>query len=511
LISSWEDAFVLDIRGKTGSYVRSRLVSLTMAVALLSGLLGAIVLSGAEQVSAASSLHYLYGSGSQTGGRSITLRVELTENAPAGGARVTLSSSSPAVQTPSSVTVSAGQKTREFSVKSNPVVTDTSVTVSATYQGLTRSRVVLIKAPVLSSIGVQTKIRAGGVGKVIVRLSGPAPAGGVAVNLSSDPVGALIFTNPAIVPAGSYRLALVVPAMESDVDVRATVTATSGGRTVSKSTIIRNYDPVVPTPTPTATATEHPNPLDLTFELWNGPGPFLTGLTSQRGAVFRVCVFPPVGMAGTIDVQATNGAQHDQTVGIVWPVLSVPTYWCTFVRVQMANPGETNLALTVNVAGYPPKFFTSNNVTFVAAPTATPSSTATNTPVPTTTATNTPEPTATATNTVAPLPAINGSFSVTLENAQPSYAVGDVAQFRVCYFGNGATPEIALSITATNGTVSPTSGTIAALPRFGFMCSATYYELTGNAGAASITVTASVPGYQPVTIPSESVEFAAAR
>ena len=500
-----EAEVILGIRGLLRRC--SSFSSALIVFALLGGLLVTLIPNPSRHASAASALHYLYGSGSQTGGRSITLRVELTEVAPAGGAKVMLSSTSSAIVTPANVTVAAGQTERAFSVQTNPVATDTNVTVSAAYKGVTKSRVVLIKAPVLSSIGVQTKIRAGGVGKIVVRLSGPAPAGGVAVTLSSDPTGALTFPNPAIVPVGTYRLALTVPAMETDTDVHATVTATSGARTVSRSTIIRNYDPVVPTPTPTATAAEHPNPLYLTFELWNGPGPFQTGLTGSSGAVFRVCVFPPVGMSGTIDVQATNGAQHDQALGIVWPVLSVPTYWCTFVRVQMANPGETNLALTVYVAGYPPKFFTSRNVTFIAAPTATPSNTPTNTPEPTATSTNTPEPTATATNTAVPVPAINGTFTVTLENAQPSYAAGDVAQFRVCFFGNGATPAIALTITANNGTVAPTSGTIAALPRFGFMCSATYYELTGNVGAASITVTASVAGFAPVVMTSPSVTF----
>jgi hypothetical protein len=478
-----------------------------LAVALLGGLLGALVLRGSNPVSAASALHYLYGSGSQTGGRAITLRIELTENAPAGGAKVTLTSSNPAVQPPASVTVPAGQKTREFSVKTNPVASDTSVTVSAAYQGVTKSRVVLIKAPVLSSIGVQSKIRAGGVGKVIVRLSGKAPAGGVAVELTSDPAGALVFSNPAIVPAGTHRLALVVPAMATDVDVDATVTATAGSKSVGKSTIIRNYDRTEPTPTPTATATQHPNPLDVTTEVWNGPGPYTTGLTSRKYAEFRICVFPPIGMAGSIDVSATNGGVAEPTDGITWPVLSVPTYWCTFAWLKMEEPGASQLILTVNVDGYPPKVFTSQSVTFVAPATATPTSTPTNTPVPTATATNTPQPTATATDTAVLLPSINGSFTVTLENDQPSYAVGTSAEFRVCYFASGATSEIALSLTATNGTVSPASGTIAAIPRFGFICSATYYQLAGNAGSASITVTASVPGYQPVTLTSESVEF----
>ncbi len=45
-----------------------------------------------NQASAAPSLYYLYGSGSQTGGKQITLRVQLTENAPGGGTTVALTS-----------------------------------------------------------------------------------------------------------------------------------------------------------------------------------------------------------------------------------------------------------------------------------------------------------------------------------------------------------------------------------------------------------------------------------
>src|SRR6187200_3452859 len=106
---------------------------------------------------------------------------------PSAGAVVTLSASNGAVNVPGSTTVAAGQTDKTITVSTDPVAANTNVTVSASYLGVTKSRVVMIKAPVLSSLGLQTVIRHGGYGKVIARISGPAPAGGFAVNTSTDP------------------------------------------------------------------------------------------------------------------------------------------------------------------------------------------------------------------------------------------------------------------------------------------------------------------------------------
>ena len=89
-----------------------------------------------------------------------------------------------------------------MTVTTDPVMTNTDVTVSATLAGVTKSRDVLIKAPVLSSMGLQTVIRHGGVGKVIARISGPAPAGGFAVNTETDPSGHLDLDAVITIPAG---------------------------------------------------------------------------------------------------------------------------------------------------------------------------------------------------------------------------------------------------------------------------------------------------------------------
>jgi hypothetical protein len=73
------------------------------------------------------------GSGA-TGGDSIPATLFLTGAAPAGGARVTLSSSnSAAAQVPASVTIPAGQGFASFTITTSPVAADTAVTITGTY------------------------------------------------------------------------------------------------------------------------------------------------------------------------------------------------------------------------------------------------------------------------------------------------------------------------------------------------------------------------------------------
>jgi len=74
------------------------------------------------------------------GAQSSTGRVTLSSPAPAGGATVMLSSSNPGVASvPSSVVVPAGATTATFTVRTSAVLISTSVTISASYNGTTRT------------------------------------------------------------------------------------------------------------------------------------------------------------------------------------------------------------------------------------------------------------------------------------------------------------------------------------------------------------------------------------
>jgi len=73
------------------------------------------------------------------GGQSSTGTVTLTGPAPAGGAQVLLSSSNGAARVPSSVIVPAGATSATFTVNTSFVLISTSVTISASYNGTTRT------------------------------------------------------------------------------------------------------------------------------------------------------------------------------------------------------------------------------------------------------------------------------------------------------------------------------------------------------------------------------------
>jgi len=71
----------------------------------------------------------------QNGGVPLGAIVILNGQAPAGGAVVSLSSSSPAAQPPASVTVPAGVESVSFTVPTSQVSADTPVTITATWRG----------------------------------------------------------------------------------------------------------------------------------------------------------------------------------------------------------------------------------------------------------------------------------------------------------------------------------------------------------------------------------------
>jgi len=76
--------------------------------------------------------------------QSSTGTVTLTGPAPAGGAQVFLSSNNAAARVPSSVTVAAGATSATFTVNTSFVLFSTSATISASYNGTTRTAVLSV-------------------------------------------------------------------------------------------------------------------------------------------------------------------------------------------------------------------------------------------------------------------------------------------------------------------------------------------------------------------------------
>jgi hypothetical protein len=169
---------------------------------------------------------------SVTGGNSSTGTVTLSGPAPAGGAIVALSSSNTAAaKVPPDVTVAAGATTATFAVSTSAVAASTTVTVSAAYSGATRSASLTVMPappppPTVSSLTLNPANVFGGQSSTgTVMLTGPAPAGGAQVFLSSSN-GAARVPSSVIVPAGATTTAFTVSTSFVLISTSATISAT---------------------------------------------------------------------------------------------------------------------------------------------------------------------------------------------------------------------------------------------------------------------------------------------
>jgi hypothetical protein len=127
------------------------------------------------------------------GGVSTTLnRVNLNGPAPAGGISVNLTSSNPGVSVPTSVTVAAGATSSPyFTITTSAVAAQTVVTISAPYNGVTKTANLTVNPVALLSVALSPTSVTGGVSTTLnrVTLTGPATGSGITVNLASSNPG----------------------------------------------------------------------------------------------------------------------------------------------------------------------------------------------------------------------------------------------------------------------------------------------------------------------------------
>jgi hypothetical protein len=181
---------------------------------------------------------------SVTGGNSSIGTVTLSGPAPAGGAQVALSSGNTGAATvPSSVTVAAGTTSATFTVSTSSVGASTAVTISAIYGGATKSAALTVTpAPpppsALSSLTLNPSSVVGGLQSSTgtVTLTGPAPAGGALVSLSSSN-GAASVPPGVLVPAGAtsatFRVSTSVVLVSTSVAISASYNGTTQTNTLT--------------------------------------------------------------------------------------------------------------------------------------------------------------------------------------------------------------------------------------------------------------------------------------
>jgi len=171
---------------------------------------------------------------SVTGGQSITGTVSISGPAPAGGASVSLSSASSAASVPPTVTVPANATSVNFSVSTAAVGATTMGNITASFSGVTKTVNVTIQPAALMSVTLNPSNILGGstaVGKVT--LTGPAPASGIVVTLTSSQSAQAKAPLKLIIPSGARSATFDVTTTSVSRKTVVAIAASFGGVTKS--------------------------------------------------------------------------------------------------------------------------------------------------------------------------------------------------------------------------------------------------------------------------------------
>ena len=189
---------------------------------------------------------------SVTGGASVTATVFLSGTAPTGGATLTIASNNSHVSGASAFTIPAGASQGSFTLTTTSVAADATVTLKATYNKVTVSTQLLLKAPVVAGLTLNPStiyesvqftpgkkptpipIREGLPTSIAtVTLTGNAPAGGTLVTLQSSRTSVAQVPTTVTVPAGARSATFVVSVSLVTSPQASVITAATG--TTSKS------------------------------------------------------------------------------------------------------------------------------------------------------------------------------------------------------------------------------------------------------------------------------------
>jgi hypothetical protein len=180
--------------------------------------------------------------GSVVGGKSTTNNtVTLNGPAPAGGAVVDLSSSDPTVAgVPPSVTVAPGATTSPvFTITTTAVATNSPETISASYDSVTKTADLTVKAPAVASLRLSPATVVGGKSTTrnTVTLDGPAPTGGAVVTLTSGN-STVASPQPSVtVLAGATSATFTITTMAVTSSTVVPITATFNGTKMANLTV----------------------------------------------------------------------------------------------------------------------------------------------------------------------------------------------------------------------------------------------------------------------------------
>ena len=186
----------------------------------------------------------------QNGGVPLGAIVMLNGQAPAGGAVVSLSSSSSAAQPPATVTVPAGVESVSFAMPTSRVSADTLVTITATWRGASvQATTTLTPQPAPTSITLDPATTSGAAGSFGRVTAGDPRDADVTFSLSTSRPDLVTVPSSVTVPqfaaAGGFNVAT------APVSTRALVTISVSGGGVTLSATL-TLEPVAVGPSATA-------------------------------------------------------------------------------------------------------------------------------------------------------------------------------------------------------------------------------------------------------------------
>ena len=174
---------------------------------------------------------------SVNGGNVATGTVTLNANASGTGQVINLSVAPIGSATvPASVTVPAGSKTAQFQISTAIPTADKTATITATNLGITKTATLSIKKPApgtIDHITIEPTVTIGGNGTVMIfiSLTGPAPAGGLVVSLTSSLPTVAKVSASVTIPAGSSSGSTTVTTFAVSSPKTVTIGAKSGSVT----------------------------------------------------------------------------------------------------------------------------------------------------------------------------------------------------------------------------------------------------------------------------------------
>jgi hypothetical protein len=205
--------------------------------AMIQAYAAGVKVSAVITVTATSVVSVTLNPSSVVGGLNSTATVTLNGVAPVGGTTMPVYSTNVNASVPISVTVPAGSKTVTFPVTTVVVKANTTASIAAKYLGTTKSAVLTVAAPTVSTLTLApSSLMGGATSKLTIKLIGKAATGGVVVSLTSSNTVVAQIPASVTVPAGADTVDVNIQTAIVAVTTNVTITAKTG--TVSKTAVL---------------------------------------------------------------------------------------------------------------------------------------------------------------------------------------------------------------------------------------------------------------------------------